>query len=83
MEIFTAIGYLMTIVVIFLILNQHLRQTFDFFKIEFWEIKIRYFRHLKIKYPALIPFKKGVFFYDYKIGFCLKMTNLVCCKSIK
>lgn len=36
MEIFTAIGYLMLIVVIFLLLNQHLRQTFDLFKNRIW-----------------------------------------------
>jgi hypothetical protein len=36
MEIFTAIGYLMVIVVIFLLLNQHLRQTFDLFKNRIW-----------------------------------------------
>ena len=36
MEIFTAIGYLMLIVVVFLLLNQHLRQTFDLFKNRIW-----------------------------------------------
>ena len=36
MEIFTVIGYLMLVVVIFLLLNQHLRQTFDLFKNRIW-----------------------------------------------
>jgi DHA2 family multidrug resistance protein len=36
MEIFTAIGYLMLIVVIFLLINQHLRQKFNIFKNRIW-----------------------------------------------
>jgi DHA2 family multidrug resistance protein len=36
MEIFTAIGYLMVIVVFFLVINQHLRQTIDIFKNRIW-----------------------------------------------
>jgi DHA2 family multidrug resistance protein len=36
MEIFTVIGYLMLIVVVFLLLNQHLKQTFDIFKNKIW-----------------------------------------------
>jgi DHA2 family multidrug resistance protein len=36
MEIFTVTGYLMVIVVVFLLLNQHLRQTFDLFKNRIW-----------------------------------------------
>jgi hypothetical protein len=36
MEIFTAVGYLMVFVVVFLLLNQHLRQTFDIFKNRIW-----------------------------------------------
>lgn len=36
MEIFTFTGYLMVIVVVFLLFNQHLRQTFDLFKNRIW-----------------------------------------------
>ena len=36
MEIFTTMGYFMLIVVIFLLLNQHLRKTFDVFKNRIW-----------------------------------------------
>lgn len=36
MEIFTAIGYLMLIIVVFLVLNKHLKQTFDIFKNRIW-----------------------------------------------
>lgn len=36
MEIFTAVGYALLILVLFILLNQHLKQTFDIFKNRIW-----------------------------------------------
>jgi hypothetical protein len=37
MEIFTVMGSVMFIIVVFLVINRHLRQTFDIFKNRIWD----------------------------------------------
>jgi hypothetical protein len=37
MEIFTVMGSVMLIIVVFLLINRHLKQTFDIFKNRIWD----------------------------------------------